>query len=55
MSKTQGVLYHHGQGTYTFHDGIKWVGVWRKSEPWNITKYDKDGNIYGRKVNGVRR
>ena len=46
---------HHGQGTYTFHDGVKWVGVWRKSEPWNITKYDKDGKIYGRKVNGVRR
>jgi len=45
---------HHGQGTYTFHDGVKWVGVWIKSEPWNITKYDKDGKIYGRKVNGVR-
>ena len=45
----------NGQGTYTFHDGVKWVGVWRKSEPWNITKYDKDGKIYGRKVNGVRR
>ena len=44
----------NGQGTYTFHDGVKWVGVWRKSEPWNITKYDKDGKIYGRKVNGVR-
>ena len=43
-----------GQGTYTFHDGVKWVGVWIKSEPWNITKYDKDGKIYGRKVNGVR-
>ena len=46
---------HHGQGTYTFHDGVKWEGVWRRSEPWNITKYDKDGKIYGRKVNGVRR
>jgi len=45
---------HHGQGTYTFHDGVKWEGVWRRSEPWNITKYDKDGKIYGRKVNGVR-
>ena len=46
---------HHGQGTYTFHDGVKWEGVWRRSEPWNITKYDKDGKIYGRKVNGVKR
>jgi len=46
---------YHGQGTYTFHDGVKWEGVWRKSESWNITKYDKDGKIYGRKVNGVRR
>ena len=45
---------YHGQGTYTFHDGVKWVGVWIKSEPWDITKYDKDGKIYGRKVNGVR-
>jgi len=49
------MINHHGQGTYNFHDGVKWVGVWRKSEPWNITKYDKDGKIYGRKVNGVRR
>ena len=47
--------YRNGQGTYTFHDGVKWEGVWRRSEPWNITKYDKDGKIYGRKVNGVKR
>jgi len=45
---------HHGLGTYTFHDGVKWECVLLKSEPWNITKYDKDGIIYGRKVNGVR-
>jgi len=45
----------NGQGTFTYPDGIKWEGVWRRSEPWNITKYDKDGKIYGRKVNGVKR
>ena len=43
----------HGQGTYTFPDGGQYVGEWKESEKWNITEYDKNGNITGRFVNGV--
>jgi len=43
----------HGQGTVTFSGGGKWVGEFRRVKPWNITGYDKDGNIIGKFVNGV--
>ena len=43
----------HGQGTFTYSRG-KYVGEFRKGEQFNTTLYDKDGNIYGRYVNGVR-
>ena len=42
-----------GQGTLTFPDGIKFVGEFREDKPWNITGFDKDGNIFGKYVNGV--
>jgi len=42
----------HGQGTYTFPDGKKEVGVFMKDQPWNITAYDKDGNILFKYLNG---
>ena len=49
----------HGQGTYTFgkgeFDGNKYVGEFREDEIWNITVYDKNGNIIDKYVNGVRR
>ena len=44
----------HGQGTFTFTDGRKWAGEFRGNKPWNITTYDKDGNIRWKMVNGVK-
>ena len=45
---------HHGQGTHTFPDGVKLVGEFREDAPWNITEYDKNGNITKKRwVNGV--
>ena len=34
-----------GQGTFTFPDRTKGVGYFRGTKPWNVTKYDKGGNI----------
>ena len=44
---------YHGQGTWTSPDGSKYVGEWKNGDPWNGTKYDKDGNIIDNYVNGV--
>ena len=44
----------HGQGTFTFTDGRKWAGEFRENKPWNITTYDKDGNINMKWVNGKK-
>ena len=41
-----------GQGTYTFSSGTKGVGEFRKDKPWNVTEYDKNGNINGKYLNG---
>jgi len=41
-----------GQGTFTLSDGTKFVGEWKDNKPWNVTIYDKDGNILGKYVNG---
>ena len=43
---------YHGHGTYTFSDGGKGIGHFREDNPWNITEYDKNGNIIGKIVNG---
>ena len=45
---------YHGQGTFTSKDGEKFVGEWKDDEEWNITEYDKNGNITGKWVNGVK-
>ena len=45
---------YHGQGTFTFTDGSKYEGEWKDGKPWNLTIYDKNGNIIGKWVNGVR-
>ena len=42
----------HGQGTYTSKDGEKFVGEWKDDEEWNITEYNKNGNITGKWVKG---
>ena len=43
----------NGQGTMTFPNGLRFVGEW-KEKPWNVKVYDKDGNIRGRFVNGLK-
>ena len=42
----------HGQGTKTFLNGEKYVGEFKENEPWNITVYDKKGNLIEKVVNG---
>ena len=42
-----------GQGTLTFPDEIKLEGEFKEDEPWNTTGFNKDGNIFGKYVNGV--
>ena len=42
----------NGQGTETLPDGRKYVGEWKDNSKWNITFYDKDGNIIKKYVNG---
>jgi len=44
----------NGQGTLTFPDGRNGVGEWRENKPWNITEYNKNGNITGKYVNGLK-
>ena len=44
----------NGQGTLTFPDGTKYVGEWKNGKEWNITLYEKNGNIIGRFVDGVK-
>ena len=41
-------------GTYIYPDGNKYDGEWKDGKPWNLTIYDKNGNIIGKWVNGVR-
>ena len=42
----------HGQGIYSFLDESKYEGEFIGNEPWNVTFYDKDGNIIWKMVNG---
>jgi hypothetical protein len=41
-----------GKGKMTNEIGCKYLGEWKKSQIWNSTYYDKDGNIIGKFVNG---
>ena len=43
----------NGQGIHTFDDGEKYVGEWSKGKLWNISHFDKNGNIIGKWVNGL--
>ena len=43
-----------GQGTKTWSNGEKYVGEWKDDKEWNGTDYDKNENIIGKFVNGVR-
>ena len=44
----------NGQGTMSLSNGEKFVGEYKDGRPWNITGYDKNGNIIGKMVNGKR-
>ena len=45
-----------GQGTYTYGkgewEGDKYVGDWKDGKEWNITLYEKNGNIKRKWMNG---
>jgi hypothetical protein len=51
--KENGRMTEKGQGAFTYPNGRKGVGEFRNDRPWNITDYDKHGNILGKYVNGV--
>ena len=42
-----------GKGTMTNKKGGKYLGKWKKSQIWNASYYDKDGNIIQTWLNGV--
>ena len=44
----------HGQGTFSFTDGRKWAGEFRGNKPWNLSLFDKKGNINMKWVNGKK-
>jgi len=44
----------NGQGTLTSYDGSKYVGEFKNGKEWNTKYYDKNGNIMGKIVNGVK-
>ena len=39
---------------YLWENGTKYVGEWKNGKEWNITLYEKNGNIIGRFVDGVK-
>jgi len=43
----------HGQGTFTWKNGAKRVGEFRKGKLFNIAEYSKKGSIIKKWVNGV--
>jgi len=44
----------YGPGTINSFNGEKMVGEFREDKPWNTIGYDKNGNIIGKFVNGVK-
>jgi len=42
----------HGQGVYSFLDESKYKGEFIGNKPWNVTFYNKEGNIIWKMVNG---
>ena len=44
----------NGQGSMIFENGHKYEGEWKNGEEWKGTRYDKDGDIDYKVVNGVR-
>ena len=44
----------NGLGVMTYPDGRKYIGEFKGGDPWNGVEFNKDGNIIGKWVNGVR-
>ena len=44
----------NGHGTQTLANGMKYVGKWKDGEEWNGIIYRKNGNNFGKYVNGER-
>ena len=42
-----------GKGIYIWSNGDKYVGEWKDDKSWNVEKYNKDGNLSAKFVNGV--
>ena len=42
----------NGQGTHTYSNGEKYVGEWKGGMPWIGTKYNNNGKILGKWING---
>ena len=43
-----------GKGIMNYSHGGKYVGEFYGGDPWNAVEYNKDGNIIGKWMNGVR-
>ena len=53
-------LKPHGKGTTTYPNGftsgdgkVELVGEWKEGDPWDVTRYNKSGEITAKWVNGV--
>ena len=44
----------HVKGTYTWSDRRKYEGEFKNGEEWKGTLTDKEGNVIGKWVNGVK-
>ena len=44
--------FKDGKGAMTNEIGCKYLGEWKKSQIWNSSYYDENGNIIGKFVNG---
>ena len=45
---------YNGQGILTLPDGRKVIGEFREDKPWNVSLFDKKGNIKMKWVNGKK-
>tara|TARA_B100002003_G_C14005243_1_gene485157 strand:- start:55 stop:681 length:627 start_codon:yes stop_codon:yes gene_type:complete len=44
----------NGQGTYTLTNGEKYIGEFKDNKPWNLSLFNKKGNINMKWVNGKK-
>jgi len=44
----------HGQGTLTSRFEKEYIGEFKEGTLWNITEYDKNGNILTKTINGEK-